>query len=240
MLFNGALTKVKLSISVLIVEDEESLASLLKLNLELEGYQTQHAADGETAITMASEGKFNVIVLDIMIPKINGLEVCRKLRAGGIGTPILFLSARASGDDRVQGLKSGGDDYMVKPFNLEEFLLRIRILADRSRLVKPEVTQDYTFGNFKVNYDTYEVFENGRKAFELTNREIRLFKLLADKQGEVVSREEILDTIWGQDAFPSSRTIDNYILAFRKYFKDNPRNPRHFHSIRGVGYKFTP
>jgi two-component system alkaline phosphatase synthesis response regulator PhoP len=107
-------------------------------------------------------------------------------------------------------------------------------------MIKPEETHEYIFGSFRVNYDTYEVFENNKKAFDLSNREIRLFKLLADKQGEVVSREEILDTIWGQDAFPSSRTIDNYILAFRKYFKDNPRNPSHFHSIRGVGYKFTP
>lgn len=227
---------------ILLVEDEENLAELLKMNLELEGFEVLHTSNGARAVQLAGEQEFSLVVLDIMIPGLDGFEVCQRIRKSGNLTPIIFLSAKNTGDDRVNGLKLGGDDYLSKPFNLEELLLRVKLLISKNtrQPVETEKAEVLNFNEFTVNFNTYEVFKEGKKVQELTKREILLLKLLAEKQHAVVSREEILDKIWGEDAFPSTRTIDNYILAFRKYFNDNPKNPRFFHSIRGVGYKFTP
>jgi two-component system, OmpR family, alkaline phosphatase synthesis response regulator PhoP len=226
---------------ILIVEDEENLLKIIKLNLELEGYSVTPAITGIEALKEFRKNNFDLILLDVMLPEMNGFDVCEEIRKENKEVPILFLTAKGSGEDRVQGLKLGADDYLTKPFNLEELLLRIQILLKRSNNTKTNSStlDNFKFGNNEINFITYEIKDvNGDKS-QISKREIALLKLLIERKGEVISREEILDKVWGTDVYPSSRTIDNYILAFRKYFEKNQREPEHFHSIRGVGYKFT-
>ncbi len=225
---------------ILLVEDEENLLKTIRLNLELEGYEVSIARNGIEALNEFKKENFNLIILDVMLPELNGFDVCEQIRKENTKIPILFLTAKGSSSDKIQGLKLGADDYITKPFNLEELLLRVQILVKRG---SPQIESDkslesYSFGENKVNFITYEIIGINGKA-EISKKEIALMKLLIERKGEVVSREEILDSVWGRDAYPSSRTIDNYILAFRKYFEKNQREPIHFHSIRGVGYKFT-
>ncbi|MFL5765541.1 MAG: response regulator transcription factor [Bacteroidia bacterium] len=225
---------------ILLVEDEENLRKTIGLNLELEGYAVTMAVDGIRALKEFRNDSFQLIILDVMLPEMNGFDVCEQIRKENAGIPILFLTAKGSSEDKVQGLKLGADDYITKPFNLEELLLRVRILIKRSTPAKDDssIPERYSFGENEVDFTTYMINGVNGKA-EISKREIALLKLLVRRKEEVVSREEILDEVWGTDAYPSSRTIDNYILAFRKYFEKNQREPRHFHSIRGVGYKFT-
>lgn len=225
---------------ILLVEDEENLLKTIRLNLELEGYEVSIARSGSEALNEFKKETFNLIILDVMLPEINGFDVCEQIRKENTKVPILFLTAKGSSSDKVQGLKLGADDYLTKPFNLEELLLRIQILVKRGNQQKEsdKSLDSYSFGTNNVNFATYVIIGINGKA-EISKKEIALLKLLIERKGEVVSREEILDSVWGKDAYPSSRTIDNYILAFRKYFEKNQREPIHFHSIRGVGYKFT-
>lgn len=225
---------------ILLVEDEENLLKTIRLNLELEGYEVSIARSGSEALNEFKKETFNLIILDVMLPEINGFDVCEQIRKENTKVPILFLTAKGSSSDKVQGLKLGADDYLTKPFNLEELLLRIQILVKRGNQQKEsdKSLDSYSFGTNNVNFSTYVIIGINGKA-EISKKEIALLKLLIERKGEVVSREEILDSVWGKDAYPSSRTIDNYILAFRKYFEKNQREPIHFHSIRGVGYKFT-
>lgn len=227
---------------ILLVEDEKPLADMIKLNLEMEGYVVVHAADGLSAIDRFRNQKFDLGILDIMIPEVNGLDVCQTIRLDGNMTPVLFLSAKGTGVDRVEGLKIGGDDYLTKPFHLEELLLRVQKLINRHSDGKRSLAdvEEYSFGPNKLNFTTYVIHDKNGKSITITKREIMLLRLLVQKQGEVVSREEILEKVWGYSVFPSTRTIDNYILAFRRYFEPDSRQPRYFHSVRGVGYKFTP
>ncbi len=225
---------------ILLVEDEENLLNTIKLNLELEGHNVDGASDGATGLNLSKKNKYDLIILDVMLPIMNGYDVCAAMRHEDAYTPIMFLTAKGSGEERVQGLKIGADDYLTKPFNLEELILRVDILLNRGK--KPSNTptiQAYSFGDNEVNFSTYYIVNHQQQKFELSKREIELLQYLISRKGEVVSREDILDNIWGAETFPSSRTIDNYILAFRKYFEKEPKNPVHFHSIRGVGYKFT-
>lgn len=225
---------------ILLVEDEESLIDVIKLNLELEGYEVSLARDGEEALQTLRKARFDLCILDIMLPKIDGLAVCRTLRFENNRVPILFLSAKSTGNDRVEGLKTGGDDYLTKPFNLEELLLRISILLRRGSSINEASAFDlYQFGPNEINFKTFEIKGVDQKQHRLSKREINLLKFLIQKENQVVSREEILETVWGYDVYPSTRTIDNYILAFRKYFEKNSKEPTHFHSIRGIGYKFV-
>ncbi len=225
---------------ILLAEDETHLMETIRLNLELEGYEVVSAADGIAALKAFRAGEFDLILLDVMMPEMNGFDVCEEIRKENKKVPVLFLTAKGSGSDRVQGLKLGADDYLTKPFNLEELLLRVEILIRRSQPeVAEKIASHYTFAGNEVNFITYEITDSEGKIFTISKREIALLKLLISRKGEVISREQILDVVWGTDAYPSSRTIDNYILAFRKYFEKNQREPMHFHSIRGVGYKFT-
>lgn len=207
----------------------------------MEGYTVTPAITGIEALKEFRKNNFDLVILDVMLPELSGFDVCEDIRKENTQLPILFLTAKSSGSERIQGLKLGADDYLTKPFNLEELLLRIRILLRRnSNQIVEKPLGLYTFGNNEINFITYEIKGIGEQKIEITKREIALLKLLINRAGEVVSREEILDEVWGTDEFPSSRTIDNYILAFRKYFEKNQKEPQHFHSIRGVGYKFTP
>ncbi len=228
--------------SLLVVEDEESLRDVLKLNLEIEGYEVTTAETGPGALKAVKNEHFDCIVLDIMLPDMDGLAVCEAIRVQHNDVPILFLSARNSGADRVEGLKKGGDDYLTKPFNLEELLLRVDKLILKSKKIKaPGIVGDtYTFGGgSRIDFAAHEAVDKDGKTVELSKKEAALLKLLVEHKGEVVSREHILQVVWGYNVYPTTRTIDNFILNFRKYFEADSRAPKHFHSVRGIGYKFT-
>ena len=223
---------------ILLVEDEENIRETVKLNFELEDFEVVTAADGRKALKAAAEQHFDIMIVDVMLPEVNGFQVVEQIRLSNRDTPIIFLTAKDQAQDRIQGLKKGADDYLTKPFVFEELLLRVRRLIERTSK-SPEVKPDlFTFGKNKVNFATYEATGN-QGDFTLTKKEAMLLKLLTDRQGEVVSRQQILQSVWGYDVYPSTRTIDNFILSFRKYFEEEPKTPRHFLSVRGVGYKFV-
>jgi two-component system alkaline phosphatase synthesis response regulator PhoP len=225
---------------ILLVEDEESLRSSLKLNFELEGYDVTTAARGSEAMERIRGARFDGVVLDVMLPDVDGFTICETMRLEGDRTPVLFLTARSTPQDRIRGLKSG-EDHLGKPFELEELLLRVEKLLSRGETASPGVGPSRrSFGTNSVDFDSFEVVGQRGLRKPLTQREMMLLKLLMDRANEVVSREEILEKVWGYDVFPTTRTIDNFIVSFRKYFEVEPRDPQHFMSIRGVGYKFVP
>ncbi len=224
---------------ICLIEDEESLSDLIKMNLELEGYGVDSIAHGTEAFLRAFEmDTFDLVILDVMLPEVSGLTICKEIRKYS-RVPILFLSAKGTTQDRIAGLKLGANDYLPKPFDLEELLLRVQILVEGIEEATT-VVDKITIGDFSVDFTSYLVSNTltGEK-YDLSKREIDLLKLFNSKQGLVISRDEILDTLWGNDQFPTSRTIDNYILNFRKIFEVDPKTPKYFHSIRGVGYKFV-
>lgn len=224
---------------ILLIEDEENLLKTIQLNLELDGYEVVTANDGKKAIKEFKSQRFDLVVLDVMLPEISGFDVCQTIRLENGEIPILFLTAKNSSEDKVKGLKIGGDDYLTKPFNLEELLLRIQNLLKRTRSNSLTTASSiYQFGNNQINFSTYEIIGvNGENL--LSKKELLLAKLLIDRKNEVVSREKILESVWGYDVYPSTRTIDNYILSLRRHFEADPKAPKYFHSIRSVGYKFT-
>lgn len=228
-------------IRILLVEDEEHLQEAIKLNLELEGYKVVAVANGIDAVKVFKQERFNLVVLDVMLPELDGFGVCEAIRLHNSSVPILFLSAKNTSEDKILGLKRGADDYMTKPFNLEEFLLRVHALVKRglSQEEKKEMNDVFRFEGNEVNFRTFEILGKDKKQIRLTKKEIALLKLLIERRNEVVSREQILETVWGYDIYPSTRTVDNFILAFRKYFEVDPKVPQYFFSVRGVGYKFV-
>ena len=225
---------------ILLVEDEQSLSETIKLNLELEGYVVQSAKDGKTALKTFKSERFNLVILDVMLPEMDGFTVCEAIRLENPTVPVLFLTAKNSSSDRVTGLKIGGDDYLTKPFNLEELLLRVQNLLRRSvRTQEGTGFTEYKIRDFVVNFAQLEIRKNDAAPIRLTRKEAMLLKLLIDRKNEVVSREHILETVWGYDIYPSTRTIDNFIVSFRKYFEKDPSNPQFFQSVRGIGYRFV-
>jgi two-component system, OmpR family, alkaline phosphatase synthesis response regulator PhoP len=218
---------------ILLVEDEESLVNVVTLNLELEHYAVEVATTGKDALAKFDES-ISLVILDVMLPEMNGFDVCQAIRKIS-NVPILFISAKGTSTDRITGLKLGADDYLVKPFNLEELLLRVAILIDRQKA--DPMPETFEFAGNRINFKTYQVLAKGRE-ITLSKREMELLRLLISKKNEVVSRNEILDLVWGKDQFPTSRTIDNYLLNFRKYFENDTRKPQYFKSLRGIGYKF--
>lgn len=227
--------------NILLVEDEENLHETLKLNLEMDGYEVSSAFDGKAALKAVVNEYFDLIVLDIMLPEMDGISVAETVRVNNNKVPILMLSAKNSSADRVLGLKKGADDYLTKPFNLEELLLRIEKLIDKNKqlLVKEVVGQVYQFNDNIIDFDAQIATTYTGQKVELSKKETMLLKLLIDNKGNVVTREKILQIVWGYNVYPTTRTIDNFILNFRKYFERDSRNPQHFHSVRGVGYKFV-
>jgi two-component system alkaline phosphatase synthesis response regulator PhoP len=223
---------------ILLVEDEESLREAIKLNLELENYEVVSTGSGKEALKLFHEQHFDLLLLDVMLPEIDGFQICEQVRLTNMKVPIIFLTAKDTAMDRITGLKKGADDYLTKPFVLEELLLRVQNLLKRTSNEPENKLETYTFGDNKVNFVTYEAKGNPGQ-FTLTKKEAMLLKLLIDRKNEVVSRQQILQSVWGYDVYPSTRTIDNFILSFRKYFEEDPKNPVHFLSVRGVGYKFV-
>ncbi len=220
---------------ILLVEDEESISEMVALNLGLEGYEVEVVSTGTKAAELIeSNNPVDLYILDVMLPGISGVDLCRMIRKKS-DTPVLFLSAKGTTTDRIEGLKAGGNDYLPKPFDLEELLLRVNVLTQGFKADEDLLK----IGGASVNTKTFEAIDKDGNSVSLSKKEIDLLKLFAQHEGEVVSRTDILDKVWGQDQYPTTRTIDNFILHFRKLFEENPRSPRYFHSIRGVGYKFT-
>jgi len=216
---------------VCLVEDEKSLAEMIQLNLELEGFEVTTFDDGHKAQEhFTHELEYDLFILDVMLPHVNGVDLCKQIREES-NTPILFLSAKGTTGDRIQGLKAGANDYLPKPFDLEELLLRVAVLTNHQT---EEVAK---IGQWEINFKTYSI-TNGSETQSLTKKEVALIQLFIEREGEVVSRSEILDRVWGKDQFPTTRTIDNFILNFRKIFEEDPKHPVHFISVRGVGYRF--
>lgn len=228
-------------LSILLVEDEENLHEALKLNLELEGYEVTSAYDGAEALKAVNNEYFDLIILDVMLPELDGISVVESIRIQQNEVPVLILSAKNSSADRVLGLKKGADDYLTKPFNLEELLIRVNNLIHKSKRIssKEPIADEYTFGKNHINFKALEGTNKQGKKIALTKKEAMLLKLLIENKNEVVPREKILQTVWGYNVYPTTRTIDNFILNFRKYFEDDSRNPKYFHSVRSIGYKFT-
>ena len=227
--------------SILLVEDEENLHEALKMNLEMEGYQVTSAYDGLSALKAVENEYFDLIIMDIMLPEIDGINVTQNIRITNNEVPILILSAKNTSEDKVLGLKKGADDYLTKPFNLEELLLRVQKLINKNKRLqdKTSIGDVYTFGGHSINFRAQEAVTAKGERIELSKKESMLLKLLIENKNEVVPREKILQSVWGYNVYPTTRTIDNFILSFRKYFEEDSRNPRHFHSVRGVGYKYT-
>ena len=227
--------------SILLVEDEENLHEALKLNLELEGYEVTSAFEGTTALQKIQPEYFDLVIMDIMLPELDGIHITESIRIQNNEVPILILSAKNTSSDRVLGLKKGADDYLTKPFNLEELLLRVQKLINKNKkLSEKDTTGDsYSFGKNKINFRAQEAITKSGEKIQLSKKEAMLLKLLIENKNEVVPREKILQTVWGYNVYPTTRTIDNFILSFRKYFEEDSRNPQYFHSVRGVGYKYS-
>ncbi|MEI7588540.1 MAG: response regulator transcription factor [Chitinophagia bacterium] len=224
---------------ILLVEDEEHLHDALKLNLEMEGYLVSSAFDGPHALKQIQQAHFDLIILDVMLPELDGFAITETVRLNNITTPILILSAKNTSANRVQGLKLGADDYLTKPFNLEELLLRVSKLIQKSTAIhQPAQIEAYQFSGNSIQFQSLDATTSTGEKITLTKKEAMLLKLLIENKNNVITRERILQTVWGYHVFPNTRTIDNFILSFRKYFELDPKHPVHFISIRGVGYKF--
>ncbi len=227
---------------ILLVEDEKALRDNLKLNLEMEGYDVVTAEKGNDAIHTFQNEHFDLVILDIMLPVLDGYTVAESIRTDNDNTPIIFLSAKNTTQDKIQGLKKGADDYMVKPFELEELLLRVKLLREKSDLLNSNVTSlsdEFSFGENTVVFPAQKAINYEGNEINLSRTETKLLKLLIENESQVVSREHILQVVWGYEVYPNTRTIDNFILKFRKNFEPDSKSPIYFHSVRGVGYRFT-
>ena len=224
---------------ILVVDDEAHLAAGIRENLEAEGYRTEVAHDGLAGLERLRAQPFDLVVLDVMMPKMDGLELCAELRREGVQTPVLFLTVKGEAEDRVRGFEAGGDDYLAKPFHLKELLLRVAAILRRSSWYQSRAAVALNFGGNRIDFKTYEARAWDSSEHSLTHKEAMILRVLADRPGHIVTREEILDRVWGYEVFPSTRTIDNFIVRLRKRFERNPEMPAHFHTVRGVGYRFT-
>lgn len=225
---------------ILVVDDEVNLAEGIRENLVLEGHEVEAVYHGTKALERIRTGDFDLVVLDVMLPGMDGYTICETMREEGRNTPVLFLTAKGTPDDRIRGLEAGGDDYLPKPFHLKELLLRVSAILRRARWYGDDT--EGTSIAFAGNVFDFRAFKG--RAWDgaeqiLPHKEAMILKVLAQRAGEVVSRDDILETVWGYEAYPSTRTIDNFIVRLRRRFEPDPEHPRHFHTVRGVGYRFT-
>lgn len=230
---------------ILVVEDEEHLAFGIKYNLEAEGYEVTTAGDGPAALRMIEEDPrgTDLVILDLMLPGMSGYAVCEALREKGNDVPVLMLSARTLVEDRVRGYNVGADQYLQKPFELEELLSMTRnLLARRTKSTATPAGKAigpvFEFGRAQVNFDTFNVTVAGQP-LRLTHTEMKLLRYFAENEGNVVTRAEVLEHVWGLAHIPTTRTVDNFIVNLRKYFEEDPSQPKHFLSVRGAGYRFV-
>lgn len=223
--------------TILLVEDEEAMLKGLRDAFEHNGYTVLAAKDGETGLQLAHDHEPDVIILDVMLPRTDGFDVCRTLRKRGVGVPIIMLTARAEEVDKVVGLEIGADDYVTKPFSTRELLARVKA---HLRRITEKVTslEQYEFGNVKLDFAAFKAFKN-KKQVDLTSTEFSLLQVLIKHRNEVVPREKILNEVWGYEAYPSSRTVDNHILNLRQKLEDDPQKPEYILTVHGLGYKFV-
>jgi len=223
---------------ILVVEDEESLVMALRDRLESEGYAVTVANDGESGFEAATRQPFDLVILDVSLPRKNGFDVCRDLRARGVQTPVLMLTARGQVIDRVLGLKLGADDYLTKPFDAAELLARIEALLRRSRTISASATDVYAFGPIHVDFRNAEVRRNGAPV-DLSGLEFKLLRYFVDHRGALLTRDELLDKVWGYEAMPVTRTVDVHVASLRQKLERNASKPEYFVTVHGLGYKFV-
>jgi len=221
---------------VAVVEDDESVRESLKLNLELENYHVVTASDGEAGVELVAKEKPDLIILDVMMPRKDGLEACREIRNSGVSVPLILLTARSAEVDKVLGLDLGADDYLAKPFGMRELIARVRALLRRTQSTNQ--IDEVRFDDVVIDFKAYKA-ERNQEPVELSAREYRLLRYLVAKGGTVVTRDELLDEVWGYNSYPSTRTVDNHIARLRQKIEYNSESPRHILTVHGVGYKFV-
>jgi DNA-binding response OmpR family regulator len=223
---------------ILVIEDDPAILRGLGEALKRESYEVVTAADGETGYRLVREKSPDLVILDLMLPKLSGYEICRKMRSDGMNTPIMMLTARGDEGDRVLGLDLGADDYVSKPFSLRELMARVRALLRRARPA-PALLNELRVNDATIDFRSYEAHKGG-EPLEMTRREFQVLRVLASHPGDVISRSELLDQVWGLDAYPTTRTVDNHIASLRAKLESDPAEPTHILTVRGVGYKWVP
>jgi DNA-binding response OmpR family regulator len=227
--------------TILLVEDEEAIAAPLQENLEFEGYRVLAAVDGTRGLELALAGRPDLILLDVMLPGLNGYEVCRRLRQHGIETPVIFLTARGEEADKVRGLELGGDDYLTKPVGILELLARIKAVLRRAQ-PQPQADdrepEPLAFGRVRVDFARRETTVAGEPV-HLSPKEYGILQLLAERDGRAVSRAELLQSVWGYDVYPTTRTVDTHVLELRAKLEEDPAHPRHLLTVHGTGYRLV-
>ena len=221
---------------ILVVEDDPAILRGLADNLRFESYEVLTAEDGESGYKLLMEKKPDLLILDLMLPRMSGYEVCRKARAAGITTPIMMLTARGEEADRVLGLDLGADDYVSKPFSIRELLARVRAILRRAQPAAA-LPDELRFGDVVVDFRSYEARKGG-SPLEMTPKEFQVLRLLASRSGDVVTRDELLNEVWGYENYPTTRTVDNHVATLRAKIELDPANPEHLRTVHGVGYKF--
>jgi len=223
---------------ILIVEDEVQMREGLKDNLEFEGYEVDTAEDGEQCLMMVEKNEYNLILLDVMLPKLSGFDACKQLRGKGFDRPVIMLTAKGEEIDKVLGLELGADDYMTKPFSLRELLARIKAALRRDDRGKNKGV-NVTIGKIEVNFSKFEAIE-GNKNIELSHREFEVLKYLWEHENQIVSRDDLMNEVWGTGEMTTTRTVDNFILKLRQTIEQNPSHPKHIITVHGIGYKYIP
>ena len=222
---------------ILIVEDEREMAAGLKDNFEFDGHTVYIAEDGEIGLDMALSEKPDLIILDVMLPKKSGYDVCKEIRAQKLTTPIIMLTARGQEIDKILGLELGADDYMTKPFSVRELLARVKAVLRRSEHDDKDIAEKQKIGKITVDFQHYEASDENGKV-EFSHKEFEILKYFLANRGKTISRDQLLDDVWGYEAFPTSRTVDNHILKLRKKIETDPARPRHILTVHGIGYKY--
>ncbi len=230
-------THRKVMRKVLIVEDDQAMAVALRDGFTFEGYAVDVARDGAAGLRLAAEKNLDLVILDVMLPRLSGLDVCRQLRGGGNNTPVIMLTARGQEIDKVLGLKTGADDYITKPFSFLELMARVEAVLRRARKTV-EAIERVQFGDIDISFRNFEAAKGGRP-LELSPREFKLIKYFVEHRGEVVTREQLLDTVWGYEGLTLTRTVDMHIAKLRQKIEETPGDPRHIITVHRVGYKFT-
>ena len=227
---------------ILVIEDQSSILKALKDNLEAEGYLVHTAQNGRAGLSKALNQEFDLVLLDIMLPDMNGLDICKEIKIKKIALPIIMLTAKSREHDKVVGLELGADDYITKPFSINELLARIRAVLRRVEIhkkAKQVKLNTYQFGNIKLDFAKLEAYK-GKKRLKFSKKEFDILEYMIKRKGEVVSRNDLLDAVWGYETYPTTRTVDNFIVRIRKQIEDRPSKPRYIVSLRSAGYKFTP
>ncbi len=227
-----------MSNKILLVDDEANMLIGLRDNLEFEGYEVDVAVNGQEGHDAIMKGNYDLVLLDVMMPIMSGFDVCKKVRAAGIETPIILLTAKGQEIDKVLGLELGADDYITKPFGVRELLARIKAVLRRGASTAKEDTVDHVVGNLKVNFHSYTAFDQSGQPVKMSHKEFEILQYLMSRKNEIVTRFDLLEKVWGYDNSPTTRTVDNFIVKLRHKIESNPNDPQIIITVHGTGYKF--